>query len=81
MDLLWFILIGLCAGWLAGQLMKGGGFGVVGDIVVGVIGALIGGYLFGALGVFPASGVFGSLIVATVGAMLLLFLIRLVKKA
>ena len=50
MEFLWFILIGLTAGWLAGQLMKGGGFGVVGDIVVGVIGALLGGFLFRAWG-------------------------------
>jgi uncharacterized membrane protein YeaQ/YmgE (transglycosylase-associated protein family) len=64
MEFLWFILIGLTAGWLAGQLMKGGGFGVVGDIVVGVIGALLGGFLF-----------------AVIGAVVLLFLLRLIKKA
>ena len=81
MDLLWFVLIGLCAGWLAGQLMKGGGFGPVGDIVVGVIGALLGGYLFSAAGVYPAGGLLGSLIVATIGAMVLLFLLRLIKRA
>jgi uncharacterized membrane protein YeaQ/YmgE (transglycosylase-associated protein family) len=46
MDLLWFLLIGLAAGWLAGQLTKGGGFGLVGDLIVGVIGALLGGLLF-----------------------------------
>ena len=51
MEFIWFILIGLAAGWLAGQLMKGGGFGVIGDIIVGVIGALIGGFLFRSLGV------------------------------
>lgn len=44
MDIVWFILIGICAGWLAGQIVKGGGFGVIGDLVVGVIGALIGGF-------------------------------------
>jgi uncharacterized membrane protein YeaQ/YmgE (transglycosylase-associated protein family) len=49
MEFVWFILIGLAAGWVAGQLMKGGGFGVVGDIIVGVIGALLGGFLFRAL--------------------------------
>ena len=53
MEFLWFILIGLAAGWLAGQLMSGGGFGVVGDIVVGVIGALLGGFLFRTLGYPP----------------------------
>ena len=50
MEFVWFILIGLVAGWLAGVIMKGGGYGVVGDIVVGVIGALIGGWLFTRMG-------------------------------
>ncbi len=81
MDFLWFILIGLAAGWLAGQLMKGGGFGVLGDIVVGVIGALLGGFLFRTFGVTAGGGLLGSLIVATVGAIVLLFVLRLVKKA
>ena len=81
MEFLWFLLIGLVAGWLAGQVMKGGGFGVVGDLVVGVIGALLGGWLFGLLGVFLGGGLFGSLIVATIGAVVFLFLLRLIKKA
>jgi uncharacterized membrane protein YeaQ/YmgE (transglycosylase-associated protein family) len=81
MNFLWYILIGLCAGWLAGQLVKGGGFGVVGDIVVGVIGAVLGGYLFSLLGVSTGGGLLGSLIVATIGAVVLLFGIRLVKSA
>ena len=54
MDFLWFILIGIAAGWLAGQVMKGGGFGLVGDLIVGVIGALLGGFLFGLLASRPA---------------------------
>jgi uncharacterized membrane protein YeaQ/YmgE (transglycosylase-associated protein family) len=81
MEFLWFILIGLTAGWLAGQLMKGGGFGVVGDIVVGVIGALLGGFLFRTLGMSAGGGLLGSLIVAVIGAVVLLFLLRLIKKA
>ena len=81
MDFLWFILIGLAAGWLAGQVMKGGGFGVLGDIVVGVIGALLGGFLFRTFGVTAGAGLLGSLIVATIGAIVLLFVLRLVKKA
>ena len=81
MDFLWFILIGLAAGWLAGQLVKGGGFGLVGDIVVGVIGALLGGFLFNAFGVSTGGGLLGSLIVATIGAVVLLFGIRLFKSA
>ncbi len=80
MHLLWFILIGLIAGWLAGKIMKGKGFGVVGDIVVGVIGALLGGFLFRELGVSPGGGLIGSLIVAVVGALVLLYVLRLVKK-
>jgi uncharacterized membrane protein YeaQ/YmgE (transglycosylase-associated protein family) len=81
MEFLWFILIGLAAGWLAGQLMRGGGFGIIGDIIVGVIGALLGGFLFRTLGVFPGGGLFGSLIVATIGAVVLLLLLRMIKKA
>ena len=81
MEFVWFILIGLAAGWLAGQFMKGGGFGVIGDIVVGVVGALLGGFLFGALGLSAGGGLLGSLIVATIGAVVLLFLLRLIKRA
>jgi uncharacterized membrane protein YeaQ/YmgE (transglycosylase-associated protein family) len=76
-----FILIGLAAGWLAGQIVKGGGYGVIGDIIVGVIGALIGGFLFQRSGAFAGSGLLGSLIVATIGAVILLFVLRLLKKA
>jgi uncharacterized membrane protein YeaQ/YmgE (transglycosylase-associated protein family) len=81
MNFIWFVLIGLCAGWLAGRLVKGGGFGVVGDIVVGVIGSLLGGYLFSLLGVSTGSGLIGSLIVATIGAVVLLYGLRLIKSA
>ena len=81
MSFIWFVLIGLAAGWLAGQLMRGGGFGLVGDIVVGVIGALLGGFLFSTFGVSTGSGLLGSLIVATIGAVVLLFGLRLVKSA
>ena len=81
MGLILFMLIGLAAGWLAGQVVKGGGYGVVGDIVVGVIGALIGGLLFQRSGVFAGSGLIGSLVVATIGAIILLFLLRLIKRA
>jgi uncharacterized membrane protein YeaQ/YmgE (transglycosylase-associated protein family) len=80
MHLLWFLLIGLVAGWLAGQLMKGGGYGLIGDLILGVVGAFIGGWIFGALGI-NAGGLIGSLITATVGAVLLVLLVRLIKKA
>jgi uncharacterized membrane protein YeaQ/YmgE (transglycosylase-associated protein family) len=80
MDLVWFLLIGLAAGWLAGQFMKGGGFGLVGDLIVGVIGALLGGFLFGLLGI-SAGGLLGALITATVGAVVLILLLRVIKRA
>ena len=81
MNFLWFLIIGLVAGWLAGVLMKGGGFGMVGDLVVGVIGAVLGGWLFGALGLSAGGGLIGSLVVATIGAVVLLFIVRLIKRA
>lgn len=80
MHLLWFLIIGVVAGWLAGQLIKGGGYGLIGDLVIGVIGAFVGGWLFGAIGIH-AAGSIGSLITATIGAVVLLLLVRLVKKA
>jgi len=77
--LLLFIVIGLIAGWLAGVLVRGGGFGVLGDIVVGVLGAVIGGYFFGhiALG---GSGMLGEILVATAGAVILIFVLRLLRR-
>jgi uncharacterized membrane protein YeaQ/YmgE (transglycosylase-associated protein family) len=80
MKFVWFILVGLIAGWLAGKLMKGGGFGVIGDIVVGILGALVGGFLFGTLGVSTGGGLLGAIAVATVGAVVLIFVVRLFKK-
>jgi len=80
MVFVWFILIGLVAGWLAGKLVKGGGFGVLGDIIVGVLGALLGGFLFSSLGASTGGGLLGSILVATVGAVVLLLLARLVKR-
>ena len=81
MSVLWFLVVGLVAGWLAGMLVKGGGFGLIGDLVVGVIGAFLGGWLFSTLGASAGGGLLGSIAVATVGAIVLLFLVRLVKRA
>lgn len=81
MEFVWFILIGLIAGWLAGLLVRGGGFGVVGDIVVGVLGALLGGFLFRSLGLFPGGGLLSAILVATIGAIVLIFILRLIKRA
>jgi len=80
MEFVWFILVGLVAGWLAGMLVKGGGFGVIGDIIVGVLGALVGGFLFGFLGFSGGGGLLGSIVVATVGAVVLIFVLRLIKR-
>jgi uncharacterized membrane protein YeaQ/YmgE (transglycosylase-associated protein family) len=81
MEFLWFILIGVTAGWMAGQYMRGGGFGVVGDIVMGVSGAMVGGFLFHQLGLSAGGGLIGALIMATIGAGVLLFLVRVIKPA
>ena len=78
-NLVIFLLVGVAAGWLAGRVMKGGGFGLFGDMIVGVIGAFLGGWLFGLLGI-SAGGLLGLLVTAFVGAVVLLFLIRLVKR-
>ncbi|MEZ5455020.1 MAG: GlsB/YeaQ/YmgE family stress response membrane protein [Lysobacteraceae bacterium] len=80
MSFLWFLILGAVAGWLAGVLVKGGGFGLLGDIVVGIIGAFVGGYLFRTFGVSAGGGLIGSILVATVGAVVLLLVLRLVKR-
>ncbi len=79
MHFIWFILLGAVAGWLAGQITKGGGFGLLGNIIVGILGAVIGGWLAGALGIWSSS-LLGELLIATGGAVVLLFLIGLIKK-
>ena len=79
--LIWWIVVGGIAGWLAGKVMKGGGFGVLMDIVIGIVGAMIGGWLFGMLGIFSGGGLIGSILVAFVGACILLWLVRQIKKA
>jgi uncharacterized membrane protein YeaQ/YmgE (transglycosylase-associated protein family) len=80
MYLLWFLLVGLVAGWLAGKITKGSGYGVLGDIVIGVIGAYVGGFLFRLLGI-SAGGTIGSIIVATIGAVVLVYVVRTIKRA
>ncbi len=78
MELLWIVLIGIVAGWLAGQIMKGRGFGWLGNLIVGVIGSLLGGFLFALLGL-AAYGLVGRLIMATFGAVVLLMLLSFVR--
>lgn len=79
-NLLWLIIVGIVAGFLAGKFMKGKGFGIFINLLVGVAGALLGGWLFAQLGLSFGGGVLGSLITAFLGAIILLFLIGLIKK-
>ena len=78
--LIFWLIIGGVAGWLAGKLMRGDGFGLIGDIAVGVIGGFIGGWLAGLLGIHIGGGILASLVTATAGAVLLVFILRLVKR-
>ena len=75
-----FLVIGGIAGWLAGLIMKGGGFGLVGNIVVGILGALLGGWLFKVLKISIGGEWIGPIVTATVGAIVLLFVIGMIKK-
>ena len=79
MDFLWFLLIGVAAGWLASQIMKGGGSGLITDLIMGVIGSILGGFLFRLLGL-SADGAIGSLVTATVGAIVLIAGLRLINR-
>lgn len=80
MSLLVFLLIGAVAGWLAGTLKRGGGFGFFGNMVIGVTGAFIGGFVFNLLGI-AAVGFIGAVIMATVGALLLLYIGSVIRRA
>ncbi len=71
----WWIVIGIVGGWIAGQLMKGSGYGLIGDLVIGAVGGLLGGWVFGLLGI-RSTGLWGSLITAVVGAVLLIVVVR-----
>lgn len=77
--LVYSILVGLVAGWLAGQVMKGGGYGIVVDIILGILGGIVGGWVFGMLGLH-AGGLLGNIVVSFVGAVILVWLVHLVKK-
>ena len=78
-NIVWFLIVGLVAGWIAGLITKGKGFGLVGNLVVGVLGAVAGGMIFDALGV-EAGGIIGSIIVSVIGALVLLFVLGLILK-
>ena len=75
-----WLIIGAIAGWLAGVLVKGGGFGLIVDILVGIVGAVIGGWLSGVLHISLGGGWIGSIITAVIGAVILLFIVRLFSR-
>lgn len=79
--LIYLILIGLVLGYLAGVFVKGVGFGVIGDIMAGVLGALLGGFIFNSIGIYPGRGWLGVILVGILGAILFIFILRLVKWA
>jgi uncharacterized membrane protein YeaQ/YmgE (transglycosylase-associated protein family) len=81
MSLLVFLLVGAIAGWLAGLIVRGFGFGLIGNIVVGIIGALVAGYLFPRLGVGLPAGLIGEILSAVVGAVIVLVIIGLIRRA
>jgi uncharacterized membrane protein YeaQ/YmgE (transglycosylase-associated protein family) len=81
MGILASLIIGAIAGWLAGLIVRGAGFGLIGNIVVGIIGALVAGWLLPRLGIVLASGTLGSILDATVGAVIVLVILSLIKRA
>ena len=78
--MLWFLLIGLVSGWLAGMISRGGGFGLWGNLITGVVGSFIGGYIFSLMGI-NTYGTIGSIIASTLGAIILLWVIRMFNLA
>lgn len=77
---IWFLFIGLLAGWIAGLIMQGEGFGCLGNMIVGVLGAMVGGYVFHLFNVPPGTGFWGSLGTALLGAIVFLYLVRVIKR-
>jgi uncharacterized membrane protein YeaQ/YmgE (transglycosylase-associated protein family) len=76
-----WLIVGAVAGWLAGMVVKGGGYGLVGDIIVGIVGALIAGWLLPRLGIALGVGIVAAIIDAFIGAVVLLLILRLVRRA
>lgn len=81
MGIIAWLIVGLIAGWGAGKVMKGGGYGLVMDIILGILGGLLGGWLFGMLGIWHGGGMIGSIIVAFIGAVILVAITRVLKRA
>ena len=80
MSILVFLLVGIIAGWITGLLMKGSGYGIVGDMVLGVVGAVIGGWIFSLFNL-PAYGVIGSIIMSVIGAVILVVIVRSIRSS
>ena len=81
MWLLWLIIVGLIAGWAAGKIMKGSGYGVVMDIILGICGAVVGGWILRMLGFAAGGGLIASILVAILGAVILVALVRVLRRA
>ena len=79
--MLYWIVVGLIAGWLAGVVMKGGGYGILADIILGILGGILGGWIFSMLGIGTGAGLIGGIIVAFVGAVILVAITRALKRA
>jgi len=79
MFIIWWVVVGLIAGFLTGKLMKGSGFGAITDIIVGIVGAIVGGFIMHALGFAAQGGLLYTIFVAVIGAVLLTFLLRLIS--
>jgi uncharacterized membrane protein YeaQ/YmgE (transglycosylase-associated protein family) len=79
--MLYAIIVGLIAGWLAGVVMKGGGYGIIVDILLGIVGGILGNWIFGRLGLASGSGLIGSIIVSFIGAVILVAITRVLKRA
>jgi uncharacterized membrane protein YeaQ/YmgE (transglycosylase-associated protein family) len=78
MGFIWWIIVGMVAGWATGKIMKGSGYGFIVDTVLGIIGAVVGGFLAGKLGFSPAGGMIYTIIIAIIGAVIVVFLFRLI---
>jgi len=78
MSWIWWIIVGLIAGWATGKIMKGSGYGFIADTVLGIIGALVGGFIAGKLGISPTGGMFYTILIAIAGAIIVVFLFRLI---
>jgi uncharacterized membrane protein YeaQ/YmgE (transglycosylase-associated protein family) len=80
-SLLIWLIVGAIAGWLAGQVVSGGGFGLVGDIIIGIVGAIVAGYLLPRLGILIGGGIIGAIINAFIGACIVLLIVKFLKRA